>query len=605
MRIQHNIMAMNSYRNLSGNNSALSKNLEKLSSGYRINRAGDDAAGLAISEKMRAQIAGLDQAQKNAQSGINMVKTAEGALTEVHDMLNRMTTLATQSANGTYSNTDREKLQAEINALTEEIDRIADNSNFNGTKLLDGSLAQKGAAGVGSVTVDLSKLQGNLLSGIVTADATKGEFYTKTALADISGLTADNVGDKLDFTFEYVDNDGNHKQTTISFEIALKEGQTDATQANALVLKAADGSTYAASGTAATVGGDEIADALVSEFAKNDELSANFKVLEDGTTDGLFDFTAAVAGSEGATLTAITQTKTAAKDGNVTHTDINVTVGDNAENGVAGKSTAVDSFKTLDLSKATTWDGTAENLEDAIFEINGQKFVFVDKNVTLNDKMKDMLAEAGVGNNYVTTGATNTVAAADVTKMADIIKTETGLLVEEGTLTQGATNVWVKKGEKDEGGTAANASTVIALKDATVATKEKVNGGMDLQIGADAVETIKVTVESMKAKDLGIEKLNIGDVESANKAIDTIKNAIEQVSVTRGNLGAIQNRLEHTINNLGVMEENIQDAESNIRDTDIADEMMAYTKNNILIQSAQAMLAQANQVPQGVLQLMG
>ena len=140
MRIQHNIMAMNSYRNLGVNNGALSKNLEKLSSGYRINRAGDDAAGLAISEKMRAQIAGLDQAQKNAQSGINLVKTAEGALTEVHDMLNRMVTLASQSANGTYTATDREKLQAEVDALIEEIDRIADNSNFNGTKLLDGSL---------------------------------------------------------------------------------------------------------------------------------------------------------------------------------------------------------------------------------------------------------------------------------------------------------------------------------------------------------------------------------------------------------------------------------------------------------------------------------
>ena len=142
MRIQHNIAALNSYRNLTGNNNAVSKNLEKLSSGYRINRAGDDAAGLAISEKMRAQITGLNTAQKNAQDGVSLVQTAEGALTEVHSMLNRMVELADQSANGTYDNpVDRANLQKEIASLKDEIDRIADSTNFNGINLLDGSLS--------------------------------------------------------------------------------------------------------------------------------------------------------------------------------------------------------------------------------------------------------------------------------------------------------------------------------------------------------------------------------------------------------------------------------------------------------------------------------
>ena len=142
MRIQHNIAALNSYRNLTGNNNAVSKNLEKLSSGYRINRAGDDAAGLAISEKMRAQITGLNTAQKNAQDGVSLVQTAEGALTEVHSMLNRMVELADQSANGTYDNAvDRANLQKEIASLKDEIDRIADATNFNGINLLDGSLS--------------------------------------------------------------------------------------------------------------------------------------------------------------------------------------------------------------------------------------------------------------------------------------------------------------------------------------------------------------------------------------------------------------------------------------------------------------------------------
>ena len=274
MRIQHNIMAMNAYRNYNNNTSALSKNLEKLSSGYKINRAGDDAAGLAISEKMRAQITGLETAQKNAKDGISLVQTAEGALTEVHDMLNRMVELATQSANGTYDNeTDRANLQAELDQLTAEVDRIADSANFNGIKLFNGAL------------------------------------------------------------------------------------------------------------------------------------SAN---------------------------------------------------------------------------------------------------------------------------------------------------------------------------------------------------------GLTLQIGdtSEAFNQLNFTLSAMKSNNLGIHSIAISDAAAAGSAIDVIKSAINFVSSVRGKLGAMQNRLDHTINNLSVMTENIQDAESTIRDTDVADEMMAYTKNNILVQSAQAMLAQANQVPQGVLQLL-
>ena len=282
MRIQHNIMAMNAYRNYNNNTSALSKNLEKLSSGYKINRAGDDAAGLAISEKMRAQITGLNKAQDNANDGISLVQTAEGALTEVHDMLNRMVELATQSANGTYQDdVDRENLQEEVDALIEEIDRISQSANFNGITLFTGS----------SVTLQI-------------------------------GDTADDFN-QLEFT--------------------------------------------------------------ISSIAP-----------------------AAVAAS-----------------------------------------------------------------------------------------------------------------------------------------------------------------------------------------GASAVAGLA-----------GISGLSISTVAAAQGAIATIKDAINYVSKVRGNLGAVQNRLEHTVNNLSVMEENIQNAESRIRDTDVADEMMAYTKNNILIQSAQAMLAQANAVPQGVLQLL-
>ena len=406
MRIQHNIMAMNAYRNLGTNNTGLSKNLEKLSSGYRINRAGDDAAGLAISEKMRAQISGLDQAQKNAQSGINLVKTAEGALTEVHDMLNRMVTLASQSANGTYEGTDRSKLQAEIDALVEEIDRIADNSNFNGTKLLDGSL-----------------------------DTTSTTKYSGDAATTAAGID-------------------------VSFSIG--------------------------------------------QYEKADGTKANITVSLSSTT------TAASAGA------------VATSDG------------------------------TVEITLCATKDYTADDIKDLLSKVSTTGFGTSAGATALATEITDAIKAA-------------TVSGAGVDGSADC----------EGIAETGAGDVTTASGTE-----------------------------LTLQIGADAVETINVGVESMKASDLGISKLNISDVTSANDAIDTIKTAIEQVSVTRGNLGAIQNRLEHTINNLGVMEENIQDAEANIRDTDIADEMMAYTKNNILIQSAQAMLAQANQVPQGVLQLM-
>ena len=358
MRIQHNIMAMNAYRNYINNTSALSKNLEKLSSGYKINRAGDDAAGLAISEKMRAQITGLNKAQDDAKDGISLVQTAEGTLTEVHDMLNRMVELATQSANGTYDDqTDRKNLQSELDQPIDEIDRIADSANFNGIKLLDGSL-QEGAKV--NVTV----------SGIING----------TSIVNTDG------------TYNFID--------------TAKAG--DSVTINGVTY------TYAAS------------NAEAREFSTVDDLVA-------------------LAAADGVTITKSTNS-TAQKDG----------------------------------------------------------------------------------------------------------------------------------------------------------------APLELQIGdtSDDFNQLSVDVQDMHVANLKIDGISIADQKDAQDAVSVIKNAINIVSSVRGDLGAIQNRLDHTINNLSVMEENIQDAESSIRDTDVAEEMMAYTKNNILVQSAQAMLAQANAVPQGMLQLL-
>nr|WP_317284624.1 flagellin [uncultured Dysosmobacter sp.] len=404
MRIQNNIMAMNAYRNYSNNTSALSKNLEKLSSGYKINRAGDDAAGLAISEKMRAQITGLEGAQSNAKDGVSLVQTAEGALTEVHDMLNRMYSLAEQSANGTYENeTDRAQLQKEVTELKSEINRIADSSNFNGINLLDGSMERAGADG-----------------GV--------------------GLVLTSGAGAIDF-----------KQTS--------SGATNASATFDLDLS-----------------------------------KLSFDTL---TTDSTF--TLRINGKD---------------------YDVNVTAGVTDATG---------------LAKAV-----ATELTGKVPDGRGAKF---------------------------------TVAAAAAGKL---------------TFTAGAQGV-------------------LSQKDAGLTTARAVGGkSLSLQIGdtSDDFNQLSVSIKDCHTDSLGIADIDIGTQEGAKAALDTIESAINYVSDVRGTLGATQNRLDHTMNNLSVMQENIQDAESTIRDTDVAEEMMSYTKNNILVQSAQAMLAQANQVPQGVLQLL-
>ncbi|MGI5962414.1 MAG: flagellin [Lawsonibacter sp.] len=406
MRIQHNIMAMNAYRNYTNNASSLSKNLEKLSSGYKINRAGDDAAGLAISEKMRAQITGLDVAQKNAKDGISLVQTAEGALTEVHDMLNRMVELADQSANGTYDDKDRDQLQKEVTELKNEINRIADSSNFNGINLLDGSLA-----------------------GGASVSATLGT-------------------------------------TDVTFSVGTSNEK-------------------------ALNGTDEIAVEMKADSSKG---AGTIEV--DITDAGAVTITLGCDAKAEYTAEEITQ---AVRD------------------------------KAKELYEAAPDDAAKQKINDVFSSFK----VTTSGTITLD-----------TGNNGVTTGANDMAA---------------------GT-----------------------------------------GKGLSLQIGdtSDTFNQLNVAIKDCHVGSLGLTSIDISNQEDAQAAVSVIKAAIDYVSDVRGTLGATQNRLDHTINNLSVMEENIQDAESTIRDTDVAEEMMSYTKNNILVQSAQAMLAQANQVPQGVLQLL-
>lgn len=518
MRIQHNIMAMNAYRNYSNNTSALSKNLEKLSSGYKINRAGDDAAGLAISEKMRAQITGLETAQKNAKDGISLVQTAEGALTEVHDMLNRMVELANQSANGTYDVTDRQQLQKEITQLQSEIDRIADSSNFNGIKLLDGSLEAGGKA-----AVEITGLTTGSEAGTASEIVTTGNAFASTA---IDGLAS---GDQLKISM--ASDNGSSYNITLT-----KKGDT--------LVDESTGKVYNL--TAQTAKPTEVSDAITD--AINTATGGAFKATMDGNGNLTIKSSATGAGADSiTTISASTN-----KKGTVTE----LTLTPNKTAAKAEKVTIADAAATLVTG--------ADDAKDGIFTINGQQFVLTDDDTAVKAIQEELGDDVKI------------LVGDDLHSVAGQLAQATGLDIKANG---GNNGIEISTGS---------------------------GSPLTLQIGdtSDTYNKLEVAVSDMHASSLGIAGLNISTQDGAAAAVDLIKNAINKVSDVRGTLGATQNRLDHTINNLSVMTENIQDAESTIRDTDVADEMMAYTKNNILVQSAQAMLAQANQVPQGVLQLL-
>ena len=595
MRIQHNIMAMSAYRNYTNNVSAMKKNLEKLSSGYKINRAGDDAAGLAISEKMRAQITGLETAQKNAKDGISLVQTAEGALTEVHDMLNRMVQLATQSANGTYDNdVDRAQMQKELDQLRSEINRIADSSNFNGIKLLDGSMEADtseykltGQAALGILATagaDFSKAGTSTIIHAAGKDASKTSFEVE--LENVSFASKGAGGTKVGIQV------GNAK---ISVTIE-KGGLSGATLATKL----------------AATGGGKVKIGGVTYSMKAD----GSKLVFEMTDDSLKNVTKSASFNGNFVVTAQAQTPaTGYQDsGSVNLGAQNIVEGNPKVNGTlantmtanAVDATFFENGKALTVGDTTYVFATNKETLDAI-KAAGDKFVAVDLSdlVDENGALDNSKAQAlGYDTALNAAGSRLTEAAKDNEMFTVGFDANNKLTFQEresynGDGKDGRADLTSLDGIKAQlqTGTFEEVTTKAAKGDGK---------GLMLQIGdtAEDFNQLKVSIGDMHCASLGIDAISIADQTSAAKAVDAIKAAINKVSDVRGTLGATQNRLDHTINNLSVMTENIQDAESTIRDTDVAEEMMAYTKNNILIQSAQAMLAQANQVPQGVLQLL-
>ena len=569
MRIQHNIMAMNAYRNYNNNTSALSKNLEKLSSGYKINRAGDDAAGLAISEKMRAQITGLQAATKNVKDGVSLVKTAEGAMQEIHDMLNRMDYLANQSANGTYDNeVDRANLQKEVDSLRSEIDRIADSANFNGIKLLDGSL-EDGA--------DLT-LRGNI--DIPNVGTVQG---TSTVVHKEAGTGV--------------------KKT--SFEVNLHNVTFDAKQDGDKLTLTVGGATITATADAGAAKAYTGAD-LAALFAKDATGGNAGEVSIGGQT---FVMTANGTNLKFEQKAEVTQASELVNG--------NVAVKLGTTTGTGATVTGDYNLAATNIQNATLDSG--ERLASTSFELT-KDMVTDGSSITIGKTTYTFKALNGA------TGGANDVdiTGLDGTKAADLVQIAAKLTAKAATNTtysvghDGATSTITVTEKKDQTDFQdANGKSSLTSKEAIQATLSVTGAtatgkALTLQIGdtSDGFNQLSVKVGDMHTKAMGtkggksIADISIAKQSDAADAVNVIKDAINYVSSVRGDLGATQNRLEHTQNNLSVMTENIQDAESTIRDTDVADEMMAYTKNNILVQSAQAMLAQANQVPQGVLQLL-
>ncbi|MCQ2910828.1 MAG: hypothetical protein MJ244_01450 [Clostridia bacterium] len=573
MVIAHNISAVNTYNKMGISASATDKSMEKLSSGYKINRAADDAAGLSISEKMRSQIRGLNQASENAENGISMIQTAEGALNEAHSILQRMRELAVQAANDTNAASDRAALQSEIDQLTSEINRIGNTTEFNGMKILNGSKV----ATDGKEEVEVAK------AGPAIATFQQSPGAVNTAELDlVSNITFSNTG--ADAAYD---------------KLATEEGKS-----------------------------------VVEITKENGKLVANIKL--ENKTGEKFSYT-----NQELIYTAATDSWDYVQHG-ITMKFTNDSVKDFITN---GKDT--DCVK-LDLAKCGTsgTDGINVTTTDG-YGINNE----YEEDSSLKGSVTNMslvawgTGEARIDYDRVEIEFQNAASSADAT-VKTIFYNGTDKVIEENISFTGLDNVTTESNKTitsnglsytlnfNSGLNTGDKIHLIVDLDKKFGTETVTKTGTEednsvyFHIGANTNQVINTTFEDMRAHALGLtgnddetftkeytvnngteskateRGLNISTREGANKAIDVIDGAITKVSQERSKYGAIQNRLEYTINNLDTTSENMTSAESTVRDVDMASEMMEMTKNQILQQASQAMLAQAMQRPQQVLQLL-
>ena len=636
MIVQHNITAMNANRMLGMTTNSLSKSTEKLSSGYRINRAADDAAGLTISEKMRKQIRGLDQASTNAEDGVSAVQTAEGALTEVHSMLQRMNELAVQASNGTNSEDDRKAIQDEISQLTTEIDRVSETTKFNETYLLKGD----GTKSTKALNAHDAGLDGKLTN---SADDKSAVFKLNDKLENGSKIsiagTEYTIGDpktkdsydasttldkKVLKAGDSVTKGG--VKTTLVDEVAVGSvtggGTTSLTQIGSIKASATTGAklaagdtitaedgtvyTYHAAGDVNTVAGfykegDWKNEADAAKKAKT--LTAG-DVYYNQTNDKSYTLVDDLAeGTKSTIADADTQATTVA-GGNLAAGD-SITVGGKTTTAVTANYTPT-SFD--DVKKAI--QGLAAKAEVKIGSIKGTgvKTYTIVENSNEEDAANNKLTRENIiakikEGSQVEYGTTKvTAAGVDAVKENTITIDDAYKKIAEEL--EKASSIGADKGSEAKVLNKGDGSFEI-----TKGSVDIKNGlSFSLHVGADADMTnkINVNIDTMSSAGLGIKGISVAgdDGSSATYAIDAIADAISKVSSQRSALGAVQNRLEHTISNLDNVVENTTSAESRIRDTDMAEEMVNYSKNNILQQAGQSMLAQANQANQGVLSLL-
>ncbi|MDV2886279.1 flagellin [Alkalihalophilus pseudofirmus] len=535
MIINNNIPALNTYRQMGANQGAAASSMEKLASGLRINRAGDDAAGLAISEKMRAQVRGLDQASRNSQDGISMIQTAEGALQETQNILQRMRELATQAANDTNVEVDREEIQKEINALTSEINRIGNTTEFNTQKLLDGGVDQ---AGGGAAATSFHQV-----AATASADT---DFTGNAATITIGGAS-------VTLDTDYTDLAGVIDHLNTGFEGTGITFSEDPANAGQLLISGAEGFTVEvteADASAATLG--------FTDGTNSSEVNVEYTVEAAASADTDFTGNAATITIGGTSVTLDTD-----------YTDL------------AG---VIDHLNTGFEGTGITFSEDPANA--------GQLLISGAEGFTVEVTEADASA-ATLGFTDGSEASSNVPAGLEL---------PTGGAAGEGfnaTFQIGANmgqSMTINILDMRSVALGVSSTSTGAHADGTNPKATAVEGAAYTEIAGVTNGTDNGRVEFA---------LDVSSHETATAAIKVINNAIEAVSAQRSDLGAFQNRLEHTISNLNNASENLQAAESRIRDVDMAREVMDMTKNNILAQASQAMLAQANQAPQAVLQLLG
>jgi len=565
MVVQHNISAMNANRLYGINNSGLSKSLEKLSSGYAINRAGDNAAGLAVSEKMRAQISGLTQASKNAEDGISMIQTFEGALQETDSILQRMRTLAVQSANGTYQDdVDREAIQLEYDQLNDELNQIAD-TDFNGVVVLNGGQMADGTKAVGR-----------------NIDYTAGVKAPKE-------LTKDDVviGDAA-----YA---GTNNETVTFTASKAKDGKVtwkaNSGALSACTSKSEGGFTYDGAVFAFDTDNVNTGDTITIEFTKNVAAVA-------GSAPAAAGYSNSNAKAATSLATAVTVVDAGAKPASETARD--------DINALQGAKIAYETDADGKVSKATLTlaDGTTVNSVDNDAATATSKYgIKVDAgkiSITRWDADDTTPASKEVLNIAAGTAISKTDAANQSGELTLAFADAKFANKIAGDIKVNASSV--SKADSFSNSTATLTYQQSITLQTGARTKDSVN--FSFNYNSEGLGDLEANLDC-SARGLGTDQLSLATQKDANGAIDKIDNAINKVSMVRASFGAMQNRLEHKIANLDTNNENLTAAESRIRDTDMAEEMTNFTKNQILAQASQAMLAQANQLPQGVLQLLG